>query len=124
MISNNIRQTDLDGKESRIEATQSYICTKKFEKKIDKWQVWELTSCFFLLLDQITSTLGARGQKVISLYLAQASQAYVTSVLYKRVGVALQATVETLCKRNKILWSVKECIFTFFSTKKIKETYL
>ena len=37
MISNNIRQTDLDGKESRIEATQSYICTKKFEKKIDKW---------------------------------------------------------------------------------------
>ena len=79
---------------------------------------------FLLLLDQITSTLGARGQRVISHYLAQAPQPYVTSVLYKRVGVALQATVETLCKRNKILRSVKECIFTFFSTKKIKETYL
>ena len=58
--------------------------------------------------------------------LAQASQAYVTSVLYKRVGVALQATFETLCKRNKILRSVKAKYhyFYFFSTKKIKETYL
>ena len=46
--------------------------------------------------------------------LAQASQAYVTSVLYKRVGVALQATVVTLCKINKILTSVKAKYHYFY----------
>ena len=46
--------------------------------------------------------------------LAQVSQAYVTSVLYKRVGVALQATVVTLCKINKILTSVKAKYHYFY----------
>ena len=69
---------------------------------------------FCRVRDQITSTLGARGQRVISHYLAQASQAYVTSVLCKRVGVALQVTVETLCKRNKILRSVKAKYHYFY----------